>query len=328
VAVRSIALAILVAGAALAATRPHYGGTLRVEIHQAPPSPEVLGVPKGFVLSTWEAGRRAVFAADENALGGRPFLDAVEIQMGRSLRDQSADLELGKADIVELGPAELRRQVAGRRVWSSSPVRLMALVFGPRIADARVREALALAVVRSTIHSVLLQRQGEISGALLPQWLTGYAFLFSTATDLAKAQALVAESAAAERSLSLAADDPANGSIADRIQLNARDAHLTVSVVPSSANADVRLVEVRIAFDDAPHALASVAAALGLGAPPAAGSPEEMYAAERALLDGFRVIPLFHLPDVYGAASRVEGGPAVTPLGEWRFDSLWVEGGP
>jgi len=247
--------------------------------------------------------------------------------MGRSLRDQSADLELGRADLVELGPGELRRQVAGRRVWSSSPVRLMALVCGPRITDARVREALALAVVRTAIHNVLLQRQGEISGALLPQWLTGYAFLFDTTADVAKAQGLVAGLPVAERSFSLAADDPANSAIADRIQLNARDARLMVSVVPAAANADVRLVEARIAFDDAPHALASVAAALGLAEPPAAGGPEEMCAAERALLNGFRVIPLFHLPDVYGAASRVQGGPVITPLGEWRFDKLWMEGG-
>lgn len=325
---RSIALALLLAAAAAAATRPHYGGTLRVEIHQAPPSPEVFGVPRGFVLTIWESGRRAVFTADENASGGRPFLDTIEIQMARSLRDQSVDLELGKADLVELGPNELRRVVPGRKVWQSSGVRLMALVCGPRIADARVREALALAVDRTAIHSVLLQKQGEISGALLPQWLTGYAFLFGAAADGAKAGALVAGLPVAERSLSLAAEDAANRNIADRIQLNARDAGLAVSVVSPTGNADVRLVETRIAFADAPHALAGVAAAFGLGEPPATRGPEELYAAERALLEGFRVIPLFHLPDVYGASPRVKGGPVVTPLGEWRFDSLWVEDRP
>jgi ABC-type transport system substrate-binding protein len=312
----------------VAATRPHYGGTLRVEVRQSPPSPEVFGVPKGFVVGTWEAGRRVVFTADDNAPGGRPFLDAVEIQMGRSLRDQSADLELGKADIVELGPAEMRRQAASRRIWQTSPVRLMALAFGPRIADVRLREALALSVDRTAIHSVLLQRQGDISGALLPQWITGYAFAFSDAADIAKAQALVNGTAVSDRTITLAVDDPANRAIADRIQLNARDAHLAVSIVPSTGNADVRLIETRIPFADAPHALASVAAAFGLNEPPAARTPEEQFAAERALLDGYRVIPLFHLPDVYGAGRRVQGGPPMTPLGEWRFDSLWLEERP
>jgi ABC-type oligopeptide transport system substrate-binding subunit len=74
--------------------------------------------------------------------------------------------------------------------------------------------------------------------------------------------------------------------------------------------------------------LSSVAAAFGLNEPSNARSPEEQYGAERALLEGFRVIPLFHLPDVYGAGPRVQGGPAITPLGEWRFDSLWVEDRP
>jgi ABC-type transport system substrate-binding protein len=313
---------------ALAATRPHYGGTLRVEIRELPLSPEVFGVPKGFVLTTWEAGKRAIFTADENAPGGRPFLDNVEIQFGRALRDQAVDLELNKTDVVELGAAELRRQAPGRRVWSSSPVRLMALAFGSRITDGRVREALALAVDRNAIHSVLLQKQGEISGALLPQWITGYAFVFGATADVAKAQALVAALAPADRTLSLAADDPANRSIADRIQLNARDAHLNVTVVPPTTNADVRLVETRIPFADSAHALASVAAAFGLNEPPAARTPEEEYLVERALLEGYRVIPLFHLPEVYGAGPRVQGGPVITPLGEWRFESLWLQERP
>jgi len=325
---RSFAAALLLAAAAGAATRPHYGGTLRVEMRQAPPSPEAFGTPKGFVLTSWEAGRRAVFTADDHAAAGRPFLDTIEIQMARSLRDQSVDLELGKADVVELGPNELRRPAAGRRVWSSSPVRLMALVFGPRVEDVRVREALALAVDRTAIHSVLLQRQGEISGALLPQWITGYAFLFGAAADVPKARALVAGLPAAARNLTLAAEDAAARAIADRIRVNARDAGLMVSVVPPTGNADVRLVEARIPFADAPHALASVASALGLNDPPRASGPEEWYAAERSLLEGFRAIPLFQLPDVYGAAPRVKGGPGITPLGEWRFDSLWVEDRP
>ncbi len=319
---------VALAAIAFAATRPHYGGTLRVEVGEAPPSPEVFGVPRGFVLTSWETGRRAVFSADENAPGGRPFIDTLDIQMGRSLRDQAVDLELGKTDIVELSRTEARRQVAGRHVWLSSPVRLMALLFGPRVTDPRVREALALSVVRTAIHSVLLQRQGEISGALLPQWITGYSFLFGAEPDVAKAKALVDGLSPAERTLTLAVADDVDRAIADRIQLNARDAHLMVSIVPAITNADVRLVETRIAFADAPHALAGVAAAYGLPEPPAARTPEEQYAAERALLDGFRVIPLFHLPDAYGAGPRVQGGPVITPLGEWRFDSLWVEDRP
>ena len=44
------------------------------------------------------------------------------------------------------------------------------------------------------------------------------------------------------------------------------------------------------------------------------------------LLEGFRVIPLIHIPETYGVSPRVKGGPGISPSGEWRFDSLWLEG--
>ena len=323
-----LAAALLHPAAAPAATRPQYGGTLRVEARQSaetPDPPALLG--GGFSIARWEAGRLAVYEGDENASGGRPFLERVEILLGRALRDQAGDLDLGKADVVELGPNELRRLPAGRRVWSSSPVRVLALVFAPRFEDARLREALALAVDRSAIHTVLLQRQGDISGALLPQWLSGYAFLFPAAADLGRARQL----ASGARPITLGVSDAAARPIAERIVLNARDAGLAVSVTPQAANADVVLLELRIASADPAKALAQLAAALGLPAAPRGlsenASPEQTYAAERALLEGFRVIPLIHLPDVYGVNPRVKGGPGIAPSGEWRFDNLWLEGG-
>jgi peptide/nickel transport system substrate-binding protein len=316
-----LSLALLAA----AATRPHYGGTLRVEVRDAiesadPPQtgPGMADLNGAFAITRWEAGRRAVFQAQENAPGGRPFVDSVDVQMGAPLRERVIDL--GRADIVEFAPGELRQIPAGQRMWSSSPVKLIALVFGPKVEDARVREALALAVDRGAIHRVLLQGQGDISGGLLPQWISGYAFLFPTATDMARAKALVAAVPAAARTLTLAADDRA---MADRIAVNAHDAGLTVTVV--SGNADVRLVRARILSSDGPTALAGLAAMLGLPEPARAESAEALYAAERALLDGFHVIPLAHTPDLYAVGPRVHGGPGITALGEWRFENVWVE---
>ena len=323
---RSFTILIALAAAAFTATRPRYGGTLRVEIRQSIETPDPPAIGRGlpdlagqFNITRWEAGRRAVFDANENAPGGRPFLDTIEVTMGRPLRDQSIDLELGRADVVELGPAELRRQPAGRKIWSSSPVRVLALVFSARIEEARIREALALAVDRAAIHSVLLQRQGEISAALLPQWLSGLAFLFSTATDLPRARQL----AAGAKPLSLAIDDPSLRPIAERIALNARDAGLSITI---GQTGDVRLTELRVISLDPATALSAMAVSLGLPDPARAASPEALYSAERALLEGYRVIPLIHLPDVYGASPRVHG-TGITPLGEWRFENLSLEGG-
>ena len=316
---------------AAGATRPRYGGVLRVEMRETAETPDPPQTGHGlgdlnaaFTVSRWEAGRIAVYRANENAPGGRPFLDGVEVQLARPLREQSIDLEVGKTDVVELGPNELRRPAPGRRIWTSSPVRLVALLFGGRAEDGRVREALALAVDRAAIHTVLLQHQGEISGALLPQWLSGYAFVFPAAADAARARWLTASLPAAARTLSLGYDDGFWQTVASRIALNARDAGLTVSVAAPRAPADVRLVEVRIGSGDAARTLGGVAAALGFPQPQRAESPEELYAAERALLEGFRVIPLFHLPDVYGVSPRVKGGPGISPLGEWRFENLWI----
>jgi peptide/nickel transport system substrate-binding protein len=319
--------------AASGATRPHYGGALRVEVRESietadPPQTGagMADLASAFVITRWEGGRLAVYSANNNAAGGRPFLDSVEIQMARPLREQAIDLELGKADIVELGIDELRRTSAGRRTWTSAPIRLVALVFGPRVTDPRVREALALAVDRAAMHNVLLQRQGEISGALLPQWISGYAFLFPAASDIAKARSLTGGLPAQARALGLGFEDAAWRPVAERIALNARDAGLAVSVSAQNANPDVRLVEVRIVSAEPARALSGVAAALGLTEPPHADSADGLLAAERALLDGFRIIPLFHLPAIYGVSQRVKGGPGITRLGEWRFEDLWVEG--
>lgn len=322
-------LALLsVAAVASAATRPHYGGTLRVEVQESVETadPPQVGrgmadLADGFTIMRWEAGRLAVYSANDGAPGGRPYLDQVEVQMGKPLREQGIDLELGKADVVQLGT----RPALGRKTWASAPVRLMALVFSPRVSDARIREALAWALDRAAIHNVLLQKQGELAGSLLPQWISGYAFLFPTAPDLGRARELALAVPAGARVLSLAVESGGLRPIAERVALNARDAGLAVAVI-AGANADVKLVEIRIESDVPARALSGVAAALGLPEPARADTPEGLLGAERALMAGYQVIPLFHLPDVYGVGARVKGGPGITPLGAWRFSDLWVEG--
>ena len=296
-----------------------------------------------FLVTAFEPGRRAAFAANENYWGGRPFLDSIEVQLDRAARDELADLELGKADVVELLPVDLRRAAAdGRTVWSSAAVDLMAVAFAPaasgRPVDARLREALALSIDRAAMHNVLLQKQGEISAALLPQWISGYAFTFSTAADLARARELANALPPAQRTLSLTYDPAMRVArlLAERVAVNARDAGITVQVSPQNAHADARLVDVRLDSLDPAKALADLAAALGLVASAASGasssspaaSAAALYESERKLLEGWRAIPLFHLPVLFGAGGRVRvyAPPAVTRLGDWRFDNVWLSG--
>jgi peptide/nickel transport system substrate-binding protein len=309
---------------------------LRVEIRASietadPPQtgPGMADLATAFSITRWEGGRLAAYSADENAPGGRPYLDSVEIQMGRSDRDQAVDLELGRADLVELGINEIRRpanNAPGRRIWSTEPVRLLALMFGRRVTDPRVREAIALAVDRTAIYNVLLQRQGEIAGSLLPQWISGYAFLFPTAADPAKARTLAGSLPLEARTLALSFDGPEWRSVADRIALNARDAGLVLTSSAANPNADLRLVEVRITSADPVQALSLLAVSLGLPELTRPATPQSLYTSERAYLADFKLIPLFHLPYTYGVGPRVRGGPGITPLGEWRFENLWLEG--
>jgi peptide/nickel transport system substrate-binding protein len=274
-----------------------------------------------FRVVAFEPGRRVTLTANEDYWGGRPILDSIEVQMGRALRDQFADLELGKTDVIELGPADVRRGAErGRTVWSSAPVRLIALAAeAGHMVDPRLREALALSIDRAAMHSVLLQKQGEASAAILPQWISGYAFVFPAAPDLARAKALVNAMTPASRAIALTYDPgmPAGRALADRIAVNARDAGLTIQVSPQNKQADVRLVERRLHDLDPARALASLPAPV-----------QTLYESERKLLEDFRVIPLFHLPDLYGASSRVRvyAPPPITRLGEWRFDNLWLSG--
>ena len=190
------------------------------------------------------------------------------------------------------------------------------LVFESTV-DERVRESIALSIDRAAIHNVLLQKQGAAAGALLPQWLSGYAFLFADARDLERARHLAR--GAAPVTLSYDPLDPTARLIAERIAVNAREAGLALRPVPASQSASARMVRARISSADAGQALASVAAALGLELAPA----ETLYATERALLQSYRVVPLFHLPEIYGLGARVRNWTA-TRWGGWKLDSVWL----
>ena len=270
-------------------------------------------------VTTWEPNRRAVFTANEDYWAGRPYIDRIEVEMGRSLRDQALDWDLNKADLVELGFGDTRRALQnGKRTWTSPPVDLLALVFEPS-SDEHVREAVALSIDRATIHAVLLQRQGVPTGAILPQWLSGYAFLFPATRDLDRARQL-ARGAAPLTLVYNPAD--ATRLIAERIAVNAREAGLVIHPVAAGAQAaSARIVREPVNWPDHSHALKSIAPA-GITAQ-TADSPRSLYAAESELLRDRRIIPLFHLPEIYGLGPHVRGW-APSRWGNLKLDSVWL----
>src|SRR5581483_8291148 len=178
------------------------------------------------------------------------------------------------------------------------------------------------------------QRQGVATGALLPQWLSGYAFLFPASMDLPRARQLVAEVPPGDHTLPLAYDptDAQARILAERIAVNARDAGINLQVT-NQARGELRLVRARVNSLDGALVLAEMAAAFGLGqvrVPAGQTRPDLLYSAERGLLDGHRVVPLFHLPDTCGVGSRVRlwQRPGLGRLGSLQLADLWIEASP
>lgn len=282
-----------------------------------------------FRVAEWLPGLRGTLAAHEMHWRGRPFLDAIDVRMGRALRDQLFDFEGGRADVVELSPADSRRQLEqpGRAVWSSAPLDLVALVFvrgRPGVQDERVRRGIALAIDRGPIAQVLLQRLGEATGSFLPQRVSGYGFLFGTERDLERAKPLLAPAPLPPLVLGYDAADPSLRPIAERIALNVKDAGLALKT-SSTETPDLVLVRAAVTATDPALALAEYGHGLQMPLPVFGRTRDEVLSAERKSLVGGWVVPLFHLPAIHGVRTRVRNW--VKPGAVWwRLDEAWLEG--
>ncbi|HEX6505205.1 MAG TPA: ABC transporter substrate-binding protein [Terriglobales bacterium] len=287
--------------------------------------------PRGtgpFRVAEWVAGKRLSLNANEEYWGGRPFLNSVEIEFGKSYHDQEVALELGRVEVVEVAPEQARRmEGAGRRVAESQPLELLALVFArdsKTANESTLRGALQLCIDRESIRNVLLGGEGEAAGGILPNWISGYEFLFPVETNVTKAQEdRGGVNQAPVWTLGYNPADPVGQVIAERIALNARDVGLRVQLA-AGTNADVQLVRVRLESLDAGIALETAVARLGSPAPKLDGtSAQKVYEAENSVLQGQRIIPLFHLPVVYGLGPAVKGWD-VRRDGTWRLVDIWM----
>ena len=281
-----------------------------------------------FRVSDWQPAKKLVVAASEDYWGGRPFVNSVEITLGTSARDQMMLRELGKADLIEIAPEQARRTaMEGRRVSESAALELVALVFThqqPSPEDQKLLDALALSVDRAAIKNVLLQGGGDPAGGILPNWITGYEFLFSTEFNMVAAQQRRAEvSYAPAWTLSYDPADSLSRLIAERLALKAKDAGMTIRPI-STGIGDLRLVRTSLVSVNPRVALTQVTAALGLPPPGLSGDNlEELYKSESALLESHRIIPLFHLPVNYGLSPAVKNwGEKRT--GAWDLGEVWL----
>jgi peptide/nickel transport system substrate-binding protein len=281
-----------------------------------------------FAVTQWDPGKNILLTARDDYWGGRTFLDAIDIELGKSLREQVISFELGKTQVMEVAPEIARRaRVEDGRVENSEPIELIALVF-PRDSqspdEAKQRQALTLGIDRGLLNTVVLQGGGEPAGGLLPNWMTGYAFVFPASINLALARQVRSEIPhTTPWILSYDPTDPAARVIAERISLNARDTGLGLQITPGNA-ADLHLVRIPLASPDPEVALREVASTLGLPQPKASsGSVDDLYGAENKLLQSQRVIPLLHLRTAW-ALSRAVKNWRTDLDGSWRLPSVWL----
>ena len=281
-----------------------------------------------FRITDWQPGKTLSLAADDNCWRGRAFLDGIQIALGRSYRDQMTALELGKADLVEVAPEQAHRISPERyQIMHSPPMELLALQFTREAAspeERTLRQALNLSVERGSIYSVLLQGAGTPTASILPTWMSGYGFVFSLEANLPKARQLREQARVAQNwKLGYDSNDPLARLLAERIALNAKDAGLTLQ--PTPAGADLRLVRIPLPSSDPQTALDAVLKRLDLPeAKTRASSVEDLYAAEQSVLASERVIPLIDLPATYASTPKLKDW-AVRTDGSWDLASAWLE---
>ncbi|MGA8779749.1 MAG: ABC transporter substrate-binding protein [Terracidiphilus sp.] len=292
---------------------PHLPELLaRDEFLIAEPSTPEAGTPNG-VVGTGPFAVKAsangvlTLAANDSCWQGRPFLDAIVIQSRRSVHDQWLDLSVGRADLVQVPPEMLREARQQQLTLAvSQPVSLVALEISDSgaLASPQLRAAIAQAVDRSALYNVIFQKQGEITASLLPQSLTGYAFLFPTDRDLNKAHEL--RGGLSAPTLTLAAEgNNAMQLAAQRLALNLHEAGFTVQVVANAQHADLALRKLPLVGAEPAAAMGNLLRSAGQYAPVTQQAPDALYRAEHEFLSLDTLVPLLDLPRAYATSGRV-----------------------
>jgi peptide/nickel transport system substrate-binding protein len=291
------------------------------------------------------------FRARDDAWSGRPFVDAIDVTLGNPALRQILDLQVGRADVIDIPPDLVRKaHQENLRIWNSSPDILLALRFDNAQAaasDPPFREALNLALDRDTMANVLLQRQALPAVALLPQWLSGYAFLFGNSMDVDRAKTLQASlrphSGASAEPLRLRVDAVSDVMklLGERVAVNARQANISMQIVPRSASSTATVTTPQPAiglhlfawhYNSLSSRVELQALVQHLHSESGSDSesteestdPEKLYAQERRLLEEHQILPLLLLPEYVGLAPNVRNWSA-EPAGTWRLADVWLE---
>jgi peptide/nickel transport system substrate-binding protein len=260
---------------------------------------------------------------------GRPYLDTVEVFQHRSIRDQWLDLSVGQADVVQVPPELVpEAQQQHLNVMVSRPVDLLALLIPAQgqFANLNMRQAAALAVDRAALHDVIFQKQGKVTASLLPEWLSGYSFLFPTGRNLSGAQALRGGAPAAPVMLSVKGDSAILQLAAERLALNLNEAGFHVRTGALGPQGGLRLRQVSMDETQPRAALDEMLNVFGVSVTVNGSNPEALWEVEKTVLQNATVVPLLWLPRAWATGERVRD-LRLSPEGEPLLTGVSLEGG-
>jgi peptide/nickel transport system substrate-binding protein len=290
------------------------------------------------------------FRFNEQCWSGRPFVDAIEVTLGVPPLRALLDVQLGKADVAELSEDTARRaQQSNLKLWASAPLTMYGLRFGAPAKSENVRtlrEALSFSLDRNAMAGVLLQKQAEPAASFLPQWLSGYAFLYEVESNLERARelraSLPANAVGAAQPLRVGVDggNELAKLIAERVVVNARAAGIALQIISRGAahsasdggatklDSEAQVLAWRYTSLSARDALQNLALLTKSGIPEGGmpGDADARYAWEKRMMDEKNIVPLVAVPDFAAVDQRVRNwSPA--PWGEWRFADVWIDQG-
>ena len=134
--------------------------------------------PGPFQLDSWETGQRITLRPNERYYGGRPYLDRLVTRIIPDMTTQFMELETGQLDMMGLDPdqwlmahekPDLRDRYDFHTYMSFAYTYLGFNLRDPRLSDARVRKAIALAIDKGElVEGVLLGFGRKANGPFKP----------------------------------------------------------------------------------------------------------------------------------------------------------------
>jgi ABC-type transport system substrate-binding protein len=276
------------------------------------------------------AGPRMTLVANPDYWGGRHFPETITVLWGRSVREQELDLAAKRADLIEVPPEELHRAQQERaRLSKSEPAEVVVLTAQrASTSDVRLRQALSETIDRGALLNFIFQKQGEVAGALLPNWITGYGTLLPAVRDTAHARQLRGEvGGRAAFTLGYDGGDAEMQLLAERLALNAREAGLTLQAVARTSDVDWLLLRIPVRTANPAAALTEILHALHHSVELNDATLESVFRAERAAVADYTLIPLLHLSRAWAASERLHDWSSASPL-EPLPATTWVESKP